>query len=106
MKSKFWLDLGLNGAECIDLSERPELLDSILMFGNDFQPIGWTHDNIHREDGLTVHSWLKNNCEYFNISDKDPEVLKFISIMVNVGVQNVTLVEVVWDEESVLVMKY
>lgn len=107
MKSpKFWLDIGLNGAKCINMDERPDLLESLTLFGNEFQQIGWPGDDVQREDGLTIPAWINHTSEYFNIKDNDPEVMKFIRKIIEVEQENTEVVEVQWDEESVLVLKY
>ena len=105
-KPKFWLDFGLTGAKCINMEERPDLMESLMLFGNEFQPIGWPSQDVKREDGLTIPTWITNACEYFDVNDNDPEVRTFIQKMVHIGLHNVEVLEVQWDEESVLVLKY
>ncbi len=106
MSPKFWLYLGLDGAKLLDMEERPDLHEYVMMLVNDFQPIGWPSQDINREDGLTVPFWIINNCKFFCIQDDDPEILKFLRKIVEVGQQKVKLIEVQWDEDSVLVLKY
>ncbi len=107
MKSpKFWLDFGLNGATCTNMEERPDLQEAFQLLKYEFQQIGWPSEDVKREDGLTIPAWIKQASEYFNIKDNDKEVMDFVRKIIEVGQENVEVVEVQWDEESVLVLKY
>ena len=107
MKSpKFWLDIGLNGAECINMDERPDLVESLALFGGEFQPIGWPGEEVQRPDGQTIPSWIDQNCKYYNLEKNDQEIMTFVRKIIEVGQEHTEVVEVQWDEESVLVLKY
>jgi len=107
MKSpKFWLDFGLDGAKCINMEDRPDLMESLMLFGEEFQQIGWPSEDVQRKDGLTIPAWINQNSQYYNIQDNDPAVLQFVRKIVEAGQENTKVVEVQWDEESVLVLKY
>ena len=106
-KPKYWLDIGLTGAYLFNLDDRPDLMESIKLFGNDFQTIGWPNDKkIQREDNLTILSWIRYQSKSFNLKDNDPEVVKFFMKVLEVGQQKVEVMEVQWDEEAVLILKY
>lgn len=106
-KPKYWLDIGLTGAKFINMDDRPDLTESLASFGNDFQPIHWPSDKkIQREDNLTILSWLRYNMRTYQVPDNDPEVVKFFMKVLEVGQKKVEVVEVQWDEESVLILKY